>query len=228
MVSAKPRSAKGSLATTVMPRPRAFSASRRPMLPRPTIPSVLPPSSRPTPRSQRPPVTAAWPAGMARASANIRPTASSATASALAPGAFRTGTPRAVQASRSMLSIPTPCFSTPLSRGAAARCAAVTGRRPTTRKSAARSRGVEPRRARGRAPPPSRGGEPVGDATVPPEARRGREDEGQAPASAISPCFTRSAAIALSCSGSGSNAGWRLAPTEASIRKSDRFTSAGG
>ena len=80
----------GSKATTVMPRPRAMRATAPPTLPMPTSPSVLPSSSEPEKLflSQVPAFIEASARGISRARANIRPTASSAAASALPPGVF--------------------------------------------------------------------------------------------------------------------------------------------
>ena len=66
------------------------------------------------------------------------------------------------------------------------------------------------------------------DAAMLAEPRRGGDDHRFTIGHQISSYFLRMASICLSCSGSGSSAGWRDAPTELSMTQSARFTSAGG
>src|SRR6185312_14958728 len=115
--------------STCMPSRWASSATRRPILPKPTTPSVLPESSRPCDSAAR----GHWPAATAvlapktrRRSTNATPITYSATERALAPVAGMTSIRRAAQADRSMLSSPTPSRPTTLRRGAAASRAAFT------------------------------------------------------------------------------------------------------
>ncbi len=99
------------------------------MPPKPTMPSVLPASSRPlesAARGHSPLATAADDAYAPRSRNMAVPITYSATASALAPVAGMTSIPRALQASTSMLSRPTPSLPTTLSAGAAASSAAST------------------------------------------------------------------------------------------------------
>ena len=85
-------------------------ATAPPTLPMPTRPRVLPSSSEPEKLflSQAPAFMEASARGISRARANIRPTASSAAASALPPGVFSTRIRRSVAAFTSMLSTPAP------------------------------------------------------------------------------------------------------------------------
>jgi hypothetical protein len=87
------------------------------------MPTVLPPSSHPTPRSQPPAVTERGGGRNGAGKRAHRADGELGYVSALAPGAFCTGTPREVHAATSMLAVPTPCLTTPLRRGAAARWA---------------------------------------------------------------------------------------------------------
>ena len=92
------------------------------MPPKPTMPSVLPASSRPLEsagRGHSPLATAADDAYAPRSRNIAVPITYSATASALAPVAGMTSIPRFLQASTSMLSRPTPSRPTTLSAGAA-------------------------------------------------------------------------------------------------------------
>ncbi len=91
-----------------MSRARANRATSFPIFPQPTRPRVLPSSSMPWRRSQRPALSAASPKGIERASASSRPKASSATPRAFAPSARSTAMPRRFAASRSTLSTPVP------------------------------------------------------------------------------------------------------------------------
>ena len=114
-----------------MPSAPANFATRRPTLPTPTMPRVLPPSSvlpaRGVPQS---------PARVALSTANVRFTqvsisisACSATACELEPGAWTTATPSRVAAGMSTVSSPTPCRPTTLSdRQAAIRLSVHRGR----------------------------------------------------------------------------------------------------
>ena len=93
-----------------MPKACARSAVSVPILPRPMMPSVLPANSVPCRLFlSHLPARVVWSAReMWRAMAIIRPSVSSATETALAPGAFITTMPRRVATSTSMLSTPTP------------------------------------------------------------------------------------------------------------------------
>ena len=91
------------------------------------MPSVLPASSTPMncERSAKRPSRRATEAGTTfRASASIRPIVCSATELAFAFGVKTTGMPRAVAASQSMLSTPTPCLAITFKRGHCSRSAA--------------------------------------------------------------------------------------------------------
>ena len=105
-----------------MPKARARRATSSPMRPSPTMPSVLPRSSLPCSDflSHLPSCIPALARGMERHMAIIRPSVSSATATALAPGVFITTMPRRVASSASMLSTPTPARPIMRSFGAAA------------------------------------------------------------------------------------------------------------
>src|SRR5216683_726640 len=103
---------------TRMPRAAAVLATRRPTLPTPMMPSVLPfissrPCERLLPQSairvRRSTTTACL------ANANMSMTACSATELEFEPGAWTTAMPRSVAALRSMVSRPTPCRPTTLS-----------------------------------------------------------------------------------------------------------------
>ena len=169
------------------------------------------PSARRSPRHGRP--------GSRGPCAKISPMASSATAAAFEPGAFRTGMPGRCRRRR--------------------RCCPCRRRASPRPSTAARRRGAPPspaearrRRSRHRgvratiAPGSSRQrttSQPVAArraGTLPWRPKAGEVERigRHASASAIRPCLTRRAAIFLSCSGSGRSAGWRLAPTEGSIR----------
>ena len=104
-----------------MPKLRARRATSRPMRPRPRMPSFLSRSSAPCSDffSHFPACMVALARGSCRASAIMRPSASSATAMAFAPGVFITTMPRRVAASASMLSTPTP--ARPITRSFGAR-----------------------------------------------------------------------------------------------------------
>src|SRR3989441_1350792 len=107
-----------SYAITRIPRAPAVLATRRPTLPTPMMPSVLPfissrPCERLLPQSairvRRSTTTACL------ANANMSMTACSATELEFEPGAWTTAMPRSVAALRSMVSRPTPCRPTTLS-----------------------------------------------------------------------------------------------------------------
>ena len=95
----------------------------------PTTPSVLPASCVPLncPRFQPPVRTCASAAGIFLANAYISASACSAVESVLAAAVFITSTPRAVAASRSMLSTPTPARAIALSLPPSALPASMTG-----------------------------------------------------------------------------------------------------
>ncbi len=103
-------------------------ATSKPILPRPSTPSVLSRSSMPMnrDRSHRPARSERSAAGRLRASASIIAMACSVAAMVLPVGAFNTSTPRWVAASMSMLSTPTPARPTTRRRGAASSTSAVT------------------------------------------------------------------------------------------------------
>ena len=111
-----------------MPKARARRATSPPMRPAPTSPRVLRLSSTPAspgvfqviPRTDRSAATTF------RASARMRAKVSSAAETVLPAGAFRTGMPRSVAASRSMLSTPAPARPMTFRRGAASIRARVT------------------------------------------------------------------------------------------------------
>ena len=109
----------------------AMRATLRPMRPRPTRPSVLPERSSPihcaSGQAQPSPSIARWIGFNRFASAIISAIAPSATVSSAYSGTFTTGMPRAFAASMSIASIPTPYFTMPFRRGAAAMTRAVTG-----------------------------------------------------------------------------------------------------
>ena len=111
-----------------MPKLRARRATSSPMRPRPTMPSVLPRNSVPCSIffSHLPLCSAAVAFGIWRAIVIIRPSVSSATATALAPGVFITTMPRLVAASASMLSTPTPARPITRSFGACSSSSGVT------------------------------------------------------------------------------------------------------
>ncbi len=106
-----------------MPSAAAVRATRRPMLPTPMMPSVLPfsssmPSQRALPHSA---LRVRWSTTTAcLAQASISMIACSATEFELEPGACTTATPRSVAAGRSTMSRPTPWRPTTLSFGQAA------------------------------------------------------------------------------------------------------------
>jgi hypothetical protein len=118
----------GSKAITRIVRPCARAATRRPMLPRPTIPSVLLEISLPRKRdfSHLPFFIDAVACGMERARASIMLIACSAVVTLLPPGVFITTTPRRVAAGTSTLSTPIPARPITRNRGAAAIRSAVT------------------------------------------------------------------------------------------------------
>ncbi len=134
LTSSTPRAAARSAVTigskpiTFIWRPRARSATMRPMLPRPTTPSVLPQSSRPSNFffSHLPALRSAEACGMWRASDIRRPSACSAVVVALPVGVFITTTPRFEAASTSTLSTPMPARPITLRVVAASRTRAVT------------------------------------------------------------------------------------------------------
>src|SRR6478735_2036464 len=105
-----------------MPKPLSRSATRAPMRPRPTTPTVLSSSSTPeyVLRFHAPPLSAALAGAMLRAVARSRPTASSAAEVMLEVGALTTMTPAWVADCTSTLSRPTPARAMTLSFGAAA------------------------------------------------------------------------------------------------------------
>ena len=98
--------------------PIARAAVIEPMLPQPTMPSVLAVISTPMKRffSHLPACVDASAAGISRASANIIAMACSAVVIELPNGVFITMTPRAVAAGMSTLSTPMPARPTTLSR----------------------------------------------------------------------------------------------------------------
>ena len=111
-----------------MPNDCARLATSMPILPRPTMPSVLPRSSVPCSDffSHLPACVVESARGRCRASASISASVCSATAMALPPGVFITAMPRLVAASRSMLSTPTPARPITRSFGALSIMAAST------------------------------------------------------------------------------------------------------
>src|SRR5881296_1816804 len=109
-----------SYARTRIPIAPANFATRRPMLPTPTMPSVLPASSllptmRLAPQSPRRVVLSISRVRLTQASMSI--SACSATAWEFEPGAWTTATPSRVAAGTSTVSRPTPCRPTTLSFG---------------------------------------------------------------------------------------------------------------
>ena len=111
-----------------MPKAWARWATSEPARPSPTTPSTLPCSSTPShfERSQRPATSAACACGMLRACASSNAMACSATERMFDVGALTTMTPRAVAASTSTLSSPTPARPTTCSDVPAASTSAVT------------------------------------------------------------------------------------------------------
>jgi hypothetical protein len=118
--AASAASSAGSLTSSFTSNPRRRLASAREVAPNPTSPTVFPVSSRPVNRSHTPRRMRASITGMRRRTDSASASASSATAFALPPGTFATAIPRRRQASRSMLSSPTPRRAITLSRGDAA------------------------------------------------------------------------------------------------------------
>src|ERR1017187_6469486 len=118
----------GSWATTRISKARARLTTSRPMLPSPTMPSVLPRSSWPISFffSHLPARVEVLACGMERAMASISASVCSATDTAFPPGVFITSTPAVVAASRSTLSTPTPARPITLSLGDLASTSAVT------------------------------------------------------------------------------------------------------
>src|SRR4029077_16910359 len=146
-----------------MPSAPAVLATRRPMLPTPMMPRVLPfiskrPCQRPLPQSA---LRVRWSTTTAcLAHASISMIACSATEFELEPGACTTATPRSVAAGRSTMSRPTPWRPTTLSfRQAAIRLRVQSGlernRIPSASLATAtippppRAAGAHPRLARG-------------------------------------------------------------------------------
>src|SRR3989338_6036217 len=105
-----------------MPSAPANFATRRPTLPTPTMPSVLPASSvlAPRPPPQSPARVARSTSRVCLTQASISMSACSATACEFEPGACTTATPRRVAAGMSTVSRPAPCRPTTRSRGQAA------------------------------------------------------------------------------------------------------------
>ena len=97
-----------------MSKARARAATRPPIRPRPTMPSVFSASSTPFHllRSHRPSTRAAWACAMLRAWANNIAIVCSAAVIAFENGAFATSTLRSVAASTSTLSRPIPARPT--------------------------------------------------------------------------------------------------------------------
>jgi len=116
----------GSWPMTSISIARARSAMAMPILPRPTMPRVLPRNSTPVkaPRFHSPRRSEASAAAMRRATAYSSASVCSAAAIVLPVGALTTVTPARVAASRSTLSTPTPARPTTISRVAAARAGA--------------------------------------------------------------------------------------------------------
>ncbi len=123
-----------------MPKAAASAATRRPMFPTPTMPSVLPDSSTllMTRRACQ------SPARVIRSidrtcftQPSMSMSACSATAWELEPGACTTATPSCVAAGRSTVSSPTPCRPTTLRRGQAAISRSVTRGRARMRRPSA-------------------------------------------------------------------------------------------
>jgi len=104
----------GSYAITFIPNARARTVMRVPMRPRPMMPRVLPSSSVPRnfERFHSPRFTLACASGMLRQSASSMAIVCSVADMMLAVGALMTRIPRAVQASTSTLSSPTPARPT--------------------------------------------------------------------------------------------------------------------
>ena len=111
----------GSKPWTSMPSLMAASATRQPTLPRPTMPSVWPASSKPAKAFLPSSTACSMPAAAGsraatkrsagarlRAVSSIAASTSSLTALAFAPGALKTGTPRALIALTGMLLVPAP------------------------------------------------------------------------------------------------------------------------
>ncbi len=127
-VAARSAVITGSKPITFIFSPRARSATMRPMLPRPTTPSVLPASSRPSNFffSHLPALSVRHASGIMRASDIRRVMACSAVVTALPVGVFITTMPRLEAASTSTLSTPMPARPITLSRSACASTRAVT------------------------------------------------------------------------------------------------------
>ena len=118
----------GSYAISETPNADSRCATRTPIRPRPTTPTVLSCSSTPEyfERFQAPPLSAALAGAMLRALASSSATASSAAETMFDCGALTTITPACVAAGTSTLSRPTPARATTLSRLAAASASAST------------------------------------------------------------------------------------------------------
>ncbi len=112
----------GSCPTIRISNGRALFTTSRPMLPSPTMPSVLPRSSLPRNFffSHLPAFVELLACGTALAIESINARVCSATETALPPGVFITSTPASVAAGRSTLSTPTPARPITLNLGAAA------------------------------------------------------------------------------------------------------------
>src|SRR6185437_1133655 len=121
---------------------RARFTTSRPMLPRPTMPSVFWRSSLPRNFffSHLPLLVDRLACGMERASESIRARVCSATETAFPPGVFITRTPAAVAAGRSTLSTPTPARPMAFNFGALASMAALTFTALRTSKASASAR----------------------------------------------------------------------------------------
>ena len=118
----------GSKAMSRTPNAERRWATRTPMRPRPTMPTVLSATSTPVyfERFQAPALSASFAGTMFLAAASRRPTASSAALTMFEVGALTTMTPACVAALTSTLSRPTPARAMTLSRGAAAMASAST------------------------------------------------------------------------------------------------------
>ena len=113
----------GSKPTTSMPKSRPKRATKLPIAPKPTTPSVLPASSAPANRFFSRSISAfispapmsgscdcanAMPPTISREASSMAAATSSFTALALAPGVLKTGIPRSLQTSSGMLFTPAP------------------------------------------------------------------------------------------------------------------------
>ena len=171
-------------ATHRMPNTRPNSATRRPILPRPRIPSVLPFTSVPSPTCQPPAATEAACRAMPRVTPSTRPQASAGVASGSPPAVPQTGMPRAAAGRDVDGGVPHPHRHHELQPGqggdeVGAGAGSARGSAPARRRARA---GPPGRRWCGRGTPPSRRPARLPQSARPrasaPDSRRGRRCAG--------------------------------------------------